>query len=204
MKIRKFATFGIMAVAAGIATLDGEPAWRAARADGIQGIKARIVAVNIPGASAISQVGTFVSGGSLTPAPPSGCKNPSPIPTNFSAYTQRGAVLDPDRLLVGSRSNFGRRCPPVVGGKARSCRSIRTARSRWSFRPISTGKETRRRGSAARCRCSARTAHTGSTASTTPMRTPLNTPGSAIRWVSRTTTVLGVSGRPIRLSARTG
>src|SRR2546430_808906 len=30
------------------------------------------------------------------------------------------------------------------------------------------------------------------------MRTPLNTPVSAIRWGSRTTTALGVSGRPIR------
>jgi hypothetical protein len=123
MKIRKFAALGIIAAAAGIATLDGEPAWRAARADGIQGIKARIVAVNIPGASAISQVGTFVSGGSLTPAPPSGCKNPSPIPTNFSAYTQRGAVLDPDRLLVGSRSNFGAPLP-ASGGLQGSLLSI--------------------------------------------------------------------------------
>jgi hypothetical protein len=122
-QISRPAALGLIVVAAGIVVLDGEAVWRAARADGIQGIRARIVAVNIPGASAISQVGTFVSGGSLTPAPPSGCKNPSPIPTNFSTYTQRGAVLDPDRLLVGSRSNFGAPLP-ASGGLQGSLLSI--------------------------------------------------------------------------------
>ena len=63
IKISKITALGIMAVAAGIATLDGEAAWRAARADGIQDINARIVAVSIPGASAIAQVGTFGSAG---------------------------------------------------------------------------------------------------------------------------------------------
>jgi hypothetical protein len=95
-----------MAVALGIATLDGEAVWRAARAGGTQGVNARIVAVNIPGASAISQVGTFLS------VPPVACGG-SPIPTHFPSYITMGEVLDPSRILVGSQSNFG---APVLTG----------------------------------------------------------------------------------------
>jgi hypothetical protein len=115
IKISKITALGIMAVAAGIATLDIEAAWRAARADGIPDINARIVAVNIPGASAIAQVGTFVPpGGTLDPSPIGKlCANPSPIPTKFPGYTGQGAVLDPNRILVGSRSNFG--APRAIG-----------------------------------------------------------------------------------------
>ena len=53
----------------------------------------RLIAVGIPGASAIAPVGTFLSGG--------------PIPAHFAAYTQPGKVLDPKRILVASSSNFG-------------------------------------------------------------------------------------------------
>ena len=59
----------------------------------IPGLEGRLVAVGIPGVSAIAPVGTFLAGG--------------PIPANFSAYTQPGQVLDPKRILVGSTSNFG-------------------------------------------------------------------------------------------------
>ena len=55
----------------------------------------RIIAVGIPGASAISAVGTFLAGGPIH-------DNPA-----FAAYTQPGRILDPVRILVGSRSNFG-------------------------------------------------------------------------------------------------
>jgi hypothetical protein len=95
---------GIMAVA-GIAVLGGEIAWPGARAQTISALDARVVAINIPGASAIAQVGTFLS----MPAPPCG----SPIPSFFPSYIQTGAVLDPNRLLVGSRSNFG--APLAIG-----------------------------------------------------------------------------------------
>src|SRR5262245_1170923 len=60
-----------------------------------QSLNGRIVAVGIPGASAISAVGTFLPGGPIH-------DNPA-----FAAYTQPGAVLDPVRILVGSTSNFG-------------------------------------------------------------------------------------------------
>jgi hypothetical protein len=53
----------------------------------------RLIAVGIPGVSAVAPVGTFLPGG--------------PIPANFAAYTQSGRVLDPLRILVGSTSNFG-------------------------------------------------------------------------------------------------
>jgi hypothetical protein len=89
-----------MALAVGIAVADGDAAWQAARAQTIAPIKARIVATNIPGASAISQVGTF-----LNVAPPLACANP--IPSKFPTYIQPGAVLDSSRILVGSTSNFG-------------------------------------------------------------------------------------------------
>jgi hypothetical protein len=97
---------GIMALAAGIAVVDGDAAWQAARAQAIAGINARVIAINIPGASAISQVGTFLN----NPVPPA-CAHP--IPTLFPSYIQSGAVLDPNRILVGSRSNFG--APLAIG-----------------------------------------------------------------------------------------
>src|SRR5262249_51198291 len=56
-------------------------------------LEGRLVAVGIPGVSAIAPVGTFLPNG--------------PIPLNFAAYTQPGKVLDPTRILVGSTSNFG-------------------------------------------------------------------------------------------------
>jgi hypothetical protein len=89
---------GIMALAAGIAVMDGDATWQAARAQAITQIKARVVATGIPGASAISQVGTFLND-------PAACARP--IPTLFPSYIGAGAVLDPKRILVGSVSNFG-------------------------------------------------------------------------------------------------
>src|SRR6266568_87430 len=92
---------GIMAIAAGIAVLGGEIAWPVARAQPtIPGLEARVVAINIPSASAIAQVGTF-----LDALDRGACANP--IPRLFPSYIQPGAVLDPNRILVGSRSNFG-------------------------------------------------------------------------------------------------
>src|SRR5271167_2335668 len=58
-------------------------------------LRGRIIALGIPGASAISPVGTFLPGGPIH-------DNPA-----FAAYTQPGRILDPARILVGSRSNFG-------------------------------------------------------------------------------------------------
>jgi hypothetical protein len=85
---------GIAALAAGIAVMDGD----ANRAQAVDQVKARVVATNIPGASAISQVGTFLNS-------PTACAHP--IPTLFPTYIAPGAVLDQKRILVGSVSNFG-------------------------------------------------------------------------------------------------
>jgi hypothetical protein len=82
--------------------------WQAAQEHPITNVDARVIAINIPGASAISQVGTFLN----NPVPPA-CAHP--IPTLFSSYIQPGAVLDPNRILVGSRSNFG---APLAGAGA--------------------------------------------------------------------------------------
>jgi hypothetical protein len=72
--------------------------------DEIPRLNARVVAADIPGASALAQIGTFLSGG---------CANP--IPSKFLADTQPGAILDPNRVLVGSTSNFGARRAIGVG-----------------------------------------------------------------------------------------
>src|SRR5215471_686705 len=95
-------------VALGIAILGGDAAWQEAKAQAqaITQINARVIATNIPGASAISQVGTFLN----NPVPPA-CAHP--IPTLFASFIQPGAVLDPNRILVGSTSNFG--APPAIG-----------------------------------------------------------------------------------------
>jgi hypothetical protein len=82
----------------------------AAAMQAITNINGRVVAVNIPGASAISQVGTFLD----NPVPPA-CAHP--IPTLFSSFIQPGAVLDPNRILVGSQSNFGAPLATGVGAE---------------------------------------------------------------------------------------
>ncbi len=99
--------FGVMALTTGIAVMGGGPGQGAARAQGIPSVDARVVALNIPGASAIAEVGTF-----LNVPPPGACANP--IPSKFPSYIQPGAVLDPKRILVGSQSNFG--APLASGG----------------------------------------------------------------------------------------
>jgi mono/diheme cytochrome c family protein len=58
-------------------------------------LTARVVAVGITGASAVSPVGTFHAGGPIRDKP------------EFFAFTQPGRVLDPKRVLIASRSNFG-------------------------------------------------------------------------------------------------
>ncbi|HWB04477.1 MAG TPA: di-heme oxidoredictase family protein [Verrucomicrobiales bacterium] len=60
-----------------------------------QVLQAQVVARGIPGAGAIMQVGTFQQGGPFR-------DNPAFIP-----FTQSGAVLHHDRILVASSSNFG-------------------------------------------------------------------------------------------------
>ena len=89
----------IIGVAVGLSALCGPANGKAGDNEeslrGRKSLRGRIIAVGIPGASAISPVGTFLPGG--------------PIHDNsaFAAYTQPGRVLDPTRILVGSRSNFG-------------------------------------------------------------------------------------------------
>src|SRR5712671_4763322 len=105
---RRHTILGMMAVVTGIAVLGGEIAWPAARAETIPDLDGRVVAINIPGASAIAQVGTF-----LNALDRGACANP--IPRLFPSYIQPGAVLDPNRILVGSRSNFGASLANGVG-----------------------------------------------------------------------------------------
>jgi hypothetical protein len=115
-------SLGVMALAGGIAVVDGDAAWQAARAQPIPHLDARVIATNIPGASAIAQVGTFLSG---PPTPFGQCTLPHPIPRFgvppsappdiTSDFIKPGAVLYPNRILVGSQSNFGAPLAPNVG-----------------------------------------------------------------------------------------
>ena len=105
---------GTMALAAGIAVADGNATWQAARAQAIVQVQARVIATNIPGASAISQVGMFL----LNTPPLAMCTTTVPFPSPirspvFAPFIKPGAVLDPNRILVGSRSNFG--APLAIG-----------------------------------------------------------------------------------------
>ena len=50
---------GTIVVVTGIAALASETGWRQARAQTVADINAHVVAANIPGASAIAQIGTF-------------------------------------------------------------------------------------------------------------------------------------------------
>jgi len=79
-----------------VAKVADPAATRSSRADlGIPELAGRLVAVGIPGVGGVSAVGTFHPGGPIHDKPA------------FQAFTQPGAVLDPDRILVTSSSNFG-------------------------------------------------------------------------------------------------
>jgi hypothetical protein len=58
-------------------------------------LTARVIALGIPGAGAVSPVGAFHAGGPIHDKPA------------FAAYTRPGRILDPARVLVASSSNFG-------------------------------------------------------------------------------------------------
>src|SRR6267142_1279672 len=58
-------------------------------------LTARVLAVGIPGASAVAPIGTFHKGGPIHDKP------------EFAAFTQPRQILDPRRILVTSHSNFG-------------------------------------------------------------------------------------------------
>lgn len=60
-------------------------------------LQARAIAVNLPKAYGLRQVGRFHSGGPIASNP------------EFSVQTQPGRILDPRRLLVATESNFGER-----------------------------------------------------------------------------------------------
>jgi mono/diheme cytochrome c family protein len=60
-----------------------------------EAVRAHVIAVGIPGAGAVAEVGDFLRG------------SPLHDKTDFVAFTQSGQVLDPKRVLVASTSNFG-------------------------------------------------------------------------------------------------
>jgi hypothetical protein len=85
----------VVAAAVGIMSLASRVIGRANDEDRARFVKGRVVALGIPGISAISAVGRFLAGGPIHDKPA------------FAAYTLPGQVLDPARILVASTSNFG-------------------------------------------------------------------------------------------------
>jgi hypothetical protein len=94
---------GMMASTAGMAALNHVVGRRLVWAAAVPGLDARVVAINIPGASAVAPVGHFLPGGPIHDTPA------------FAAFTVPGRVLDPVRILVGARSNFGAPLASDVG-----------------------------------------------------------------------------------------
>ncbi|MDX6249845.1 MAG: hypothetical protein QOF10_3205 [Kribbellaceae bacterium] len=86
--------FGL-AGAAGVEAVRGTPSAFATDHTDVPSISGRVVAIGIPGASALAPVGTFLPGSPIHDKP------------ELAAFTQPGRVCDPTRILVGSTSNFG-------------------------------------------------------------------------------------------------
>jgi hypothetical protein len=152
-----FSCFG--AVVAGLAALACSATERSADAQEIGSLEARIVAVDIPGASAISQVGTFLNAVDM-----GACA--APIPKSFPSYIQPGAVLDPNRLLVAAVRTSGLLRRSASGLRDPSCLSIPLDRP-YSRCHVNLPKVAANRlRSAVRYKCSALPALLGPTAST--------------------------------------
>ncbi|HXM58739.1 MAG TPA: hypothetical protein VOB72_25295 [Candidatus Dormibacteraeota bacterium] len=95
-RITRRRALGMLVTAAGMAGVTTAGGTRLLFADDDAPLlDGRVIAVGIPGASAIAPVGTFLPGGPIH-------DNPA-----LAAFAQPGRVLDPGRILVGSRSNFG-------------------------------------------------------------------------------------------------
>src|SRR5438034_4060413 len=92
--VRKFIISlpGVIVLAAGIALVHGVAVGQASRAQAITNVSPRIVAVNIPGASAISQVGAFLN----NPVPPPGLPS---VPAILPSFPQPAA---PGRHALGA------------------------------------------------------------------------------------------------------
>jgi mono/diheme cytochrome c family protein len=72
-----------------------QPAFAQPSVETTPALTARVVAVGIPGAAAVSPVGIFHPGGPIRDKP------------DFAAFTQPGRILEAKRVLVTSTSNFG-------------------------------------------------------------------------------------------------
>ena len=136
MKQSRCTVLGVVALVAVIGIVKGETA---ALAQKIPALEARVVATNIPGASALSPVGTFLNSQAA-------CARP--MPTLFHRISYQGRCSIRTEILVGSRSNFG--APLAEGGvkRGRSYPLTRAARPSWIYRKTSQALATRRQLSA--------------------------------------------------------
>lgn len=89
------AAIGLMCVAVTARVMGEPPVSSAGGTQDVATVLADVVATGIPGAGAITQIGTFLKGGPFVERP------------LFAAETQPGHVLYGERLFVASTSNFG-------------------------------------------------------------------------------------------------
>jgi hypothetical protein len=89
-----------VAVGAGVGAMLWAGAPRLAGAQALQTLEARLLAIGIPGAGAISPVGYFHPGGPIHDR------------EQFAAYTAPGRILNAERVLVASEGGFG--VPPAM------------------------------------------------------------------------------------------
>jgi hypothetical protein len=95
MKRSASSSWAVVSVAIGLAALTAGAGRAAAAADPpVLDLAGRLVAVGIPGAGAVSAVGTFHPGGPVHDKPA------------LRAHARAGAILDPERILVASAANF--------------------------------------------------------------------------------------------------
>jgi hypothetical protein len=94
------------------------PAPRDAWAEEVPNVDARVVAVNIPGASALAQMGTF-----LNVPPPGACANP--IPTKFPSHINPAQCSTRTGSWLAARRTSAPRERSAWGRKGHSCPSIR-------------------------------------------------------------------------------
>jgi hypothetical protein len=149
--ITRRAVFGFAAGATGTAILGRQLERRAAFARPMRSLNPRIIAVNIPGASAIAQVGTFLND-------LKSLRRADPFPRIFRRSSSRTRCW----IRSGYWSAAGRisalRQLMAQGRRGRCCRSTRTPRTSSASPPISRTAATRLRPSAAMCKGSAPTA----------------------------------------------
>ena len=180
------------AIGAGLSVMAATAAPAVVRGQSLPPLPARLLAVGVTGAGALSPVGAFLPGGPIRDRP------------NFAAYTQPGRILDAQRVLVCSESQFG--APrAILDWPDGSVLSLDSGAGDPLVVPAGFASSD---GQAAaldgRCSSSPPRARPSSTGATIRRRSRRSCPRSATPWGSRSTTPSAGCGSPTPRWARRG